>query len=80
MRELWQSSVRVPVPHPAVQILDVGCGSGVWVKEIAEVLPRARVLGVDLSPVHIPEDPTRPLPENMAFEVMHVRSKIKISG
>jgi 2-polyprenyl-3-methyl-5-hydroxy-6-metoxy-1,4-benzoquinol methylase len=69
MRELWQASVRVPIHHPAVRILDVGCGSGIWVKELAEVLPRARLLGVDLSPVNIPEDPARPLPENMGFEV-----------
>lgn len=69
MRELWQSSVRVPIHNPAAQILDVGCGSGIWVKEIAEHLPRSHVLGVDLSPVNIPENPEHPLPENMAFEV-----------
>src|SRR5262245_35311685 len=70
MRELWQSSVRVPIHHPAVRVLDVGCGSGIWVKELARVLPRSFVTGVDLSPVNIPEDPNHPLPSNMVFEVL----------
>ena len=59
MRELWQSSVRVPINHPAVKILDVGCGSGIWAREIAEVLPRGQVMGVDLSPTVLPDGPGR---------------------
>lgn len=69
MRELWQSSVRVPISHPAVRILDVGCGSGIWAKEIAEVLPRTQVMGVDLSPTILPDEPSRPHPDNLSFEV-----------
>ena len=69
MRELWQTSVRVPLAHPAVKILDVGCGSGIWSKEIAEVLPRAQVIGVDLSPPFLPEEPGLRFPENLSFEV-----------
>lgn len=70
MRELWQTSVRVPIVHPAVRILDVGCGSGIWALEIAEVLPRAQVMGVDLSPTVLPDEPNRPQPENLSFEVL----------
>jgi ubiquinone/menaquinone biosynthesis C-methylase UbiE len=70
MRQLWQSSVRVPISHPAVKILDVGCGSGIWAKEIAEVLPRAQVMRVDLSPTVLRDEPGRPHPDNLSFEVL----------
>jgi ubiquinone/menaquinone biosynthesis C-methylase UbiE len=70
MRELWQTSVRVPISQPSISILDVGCGSGIWAREVAEVLPRSRVMGVDLSPVFLVEEPNRPIPENLSFEVL----------
>lgn len=69
MRELWQSSVRVPIVHPAVKILDVGCGNGIWAREVAEVLPRSQVTGVDLSPTYLFEEPNRLIPNNLSFEV-----------
>jgi trans-aconitate methyltransferase len=70
MRELWETSVRVPVPHQAPRILDVGCGSGIWAKEVAEVLPRAQIVGVDLSPTFLLDEPGRPIPANLSFEVI----------
>jgi ubiquinone/menaquinone biosynthesis C-methylase UbiE len=69
MRELWQTSIRVRVRNPAMRILDVGCGSGIWAREVAEALPRSRVVGVDLSPTYIYEEPNRRIPENLFFEV-----------
>jgi ubiquinone/menaquinone biosynthesis C-methylase UbiE len=66
MRELWQSSVRVPIANPA-RVLDVGCGSGIWAKEIAEVLPRTQFIGVDLSPTIIADQP-----DNLSFQVYHL--------
>ena len=76
MRELWQTSVRVPVAHPSVKILDVGCGSGIWAREVAEVLPHGQVLGVDLSPTFLPEDPQRPHSPNLTFEVLSYLTRI----
>ena len=70
MRELWDTSVRVPIPHPAPRILDVGCGSGIWAKEVAEVLPRAQIVAVDLSPTFLLDEPGRPIPANLSFEVL----------
>jgi len=70
MRELWETSVRVPVPHQAPRILDVGCGSGIWAKEVAEVLPRSQIVGVDLSPTFLLDEPGRPIPPNLSFEVI----------
>lgn len=71
MRQLWQTSIRVPLPHPAVKVLDVGCGSGIWVKEVAETLPRSQVIGVDLSPTFLPEERGQSFPNNLTFEVSH---------
>jgi ubiquinone/menaquinone biosynthesis C-methylase UbiE len=70
MRELWQSSIRVPVGGPAVKVIDIGCGSGIWAKELAEVLPRAQVMGVDLSPTILQDEPGRRVPDNLSFEVL----------
>lgn len=36
-----------PLDRPA-SILDVGCGTGRWAREMAEVYPQARVVGLDL--------------------------------
>jgi ubiquinone/menaquinone biosynthesis C-methylase UbiE len=69
MRELWRTSISVPVPHPAIKILDVGCGSGIWGREVAETLPRSEVIGVDLSPTYLLEEPNRLIPDNLSFEV-----------
>ena len=69
MRQLWRTGIRVPLPHPAVKVLDVGCGSGIWVKEVAEALPRSQVIGVDLSPNLLSEGRGQPLPTNLMFEV-----------
>lgn len=66
---LWQTNIRVPIPYPAIKIIDIGCGSGIWSREVAEALPRSQVMGVDLSPTFLPEEPGRPHPENLCFEV-----------
>lgn len=66
MRELWQSSVRIPINNPG-RVLDVGCGSGIWIKEVAQVLPRTQFIGVDLSPVMLADQP-----DNLSFQVPHL--------
>jgi trans-aconitate methyltransferase len=56
MRELWQTSVRIPVIRPA-NILDIGCGSGIWAKEVAGALPQSNVAGIDLSLADMNDQP-----------------------
>ena len=64
--KLWGGPVRFYLPHEAMNILDVGCGCGIWAKEMARGLPRSRIIGVDLSPVLI-DEPDLAL-ENLSFQ------------
>lgn len=44
-QRLWDS-----LPNSAYKILDLGCGTGYWTKQLAERYPRAQVSGLDLAP------------------------------
>ncbi|KAF8494300.1 S-adenosyl-L-methionine-dependent methyltransferase [Gautieria morchelliformis] len=46
-------------------ILEIGCGSGAWAIQAAEIYPDADVLAVDLSAL-----PSRPLPPNLRFQIL----------
>ena len=38
-------------PESVHQVLDVGCGTGLWSMDFADAHPNAQIEGVDLSPV-----------------------------
>ena len=42
---LWGS-----LPSHAVNLLDMGCGTGFWTQRLAERYPQARVTGFDIAP------------------------------
>ncbi|KAF2127454.1 S-adenosyl-L-methionine-dependent methyltransferase [Dothidotthia symphoricarpi CBS 119687] len=42
---------RAPIPQDIHNVLDIGCGTGIWSIEFADEHPSARVLGTDLSPI-----------------------------
>lgn len=48
-------------------ILDIGTGTGIWAIEMAEMFPKALVIGTDLSPVQ-PSN-RQWIPPNCRFEV-----------
>ena len=59
MHEFWSATfnkifgtphILAPIRRP-VDILDIGCGAGTWVTEVADCLPSCQVYGVDISPV-----------------------------
>lgn len=52
-----------PLDQP-LRIVDMGCGTGQWAIEMAEMYPAAEVYGVDLSPIQ----PTW-VPPNVKFEI-----------
>jgi SAM-dependent methyltransferase len=55
------------VPPPA-QVLDLGTGTGVVAKALAERYPQAEVVGIDLSPVMI-DEASRQLPSGLGGRV-----------
>lgn len=40
-------------PRGAFRVLDLGCGVGIYAVQVALRFPRARVVGIDLSPAHV---------------------------
>lgn len=62
--------------HPDENVLDIGCGDGKVTAEIARLLPRGRVVGIDSSAEMVRfarlEFPTVRCP-NLTFEVMDAR-------
>jgi ubiquinone/menaquinone biosynthesis C-methylase UbiE len=63
LRFALQGLYAAPITNPA-SILDVGTGTGRWALEMAQVFPRANVIGVDINP---------PPPDERAASGMDVR-------
>ena len=62
------------------RVLDVGCGNGKVTREIAAMLPKGSVVGVDASEkmvqfarAAVPADATSPAPTNVIFDAMDAR-------
>ncbi|CAJ2513253.1 Uu.00g013720.m01.CDS01 [Anthostomella pinea] len=50
-----------PIPKDQLRnVLDVGCGTGLWAMGVADSNPQAQVFGFDLSPVHLQPDMVPP--------------------
>jgi ubiquinone/menaquinone biosynthesis C-methylase UbiE len=52
MRYLWQGNFEAPVDEilkiPGAKVLDVGCGYGTWIFELANEYPKAQFTGIDV--------------------------------
>ncbi|KAG8937132.1 hypothetical protein FRC00_007171 [Tulasnella sp. 408] len=59
-------------PH----VLDVGTGSGIWAREVAQKFPKVQVVGIDLNPVPIMTE----TPSNCSFEVRDATSVESLKG
>ena len=49
-RYALRGNYAAPLPEGITDILDVGCGTGIWGQEMARLFPSARVFGLDLEP------------------------------
>ncbi|RHZ75933.1 hypothetical protein Glove_208g199 [Diversispora epigaea] len=54
-RSVFKSNFCAPVndilQRPGAKVLDVGCGPGTWLHDMASDFPNARFIGVDISPM-----------------------------
>ncbi|KAI9896160.1 hypothetical protein N3K66_008332 [Trichothecium roseum] len=55
---------KAPIGENPQAVLDVGCGTGIWAVEFADLYPSADVLGIDISPIQ----PSF-IPPNCRFEI-----------
>jgi trans-aconitate methyltransferase len=65
---LGQKLHLAPIKDPK-QIIDLGCGTGIWCMDMADEHPGAEIVGVDLSPIQ----PSF-TPPNCKFEIDDVTS------
>ncbi|CAG8498255.1 7677_t:CDS:2 [Dentiscutata heterogama] len=67
MSNLWQSKFFSPMQQKlvsgAVKVLDVGCGTGAWIIDMANKYPHTKFIGLDVSPTFS----NSPLPYNVEF-------------
>jgi ubiquinone/menaquinone biosynthesis C-methylase UbiE len=70
LRQLLKGNYMAPItPEQTKDILDVGCGSGIWVQDMAREFPHAKVIGTD---IEIPPMQTGALQSNTLFLINNV--------
>ncbi|CAJ0635076.1 15873_t:CDS:2, partial [Entrophospora sp. SA101] len=74
-RFIWHGNFSSPVDdvlkssfakNDKAKVLDIGCGSGNWLLEMAEEYPNANFVGIDISPI-FPNEYDSNKPTNVAF-------------
>ncbi|CAG8503194.1 12938_t:CDS:2 [Acaulospora morrowiae] len=67
MSNLWESKFYSPINQKlrdgGMKVLDIGCGTGEWILDMAREYPNTKFYGLDLSPNY----QTSSLPENVEF-------------
>ncbi|GES77820.1 S-adenosyl-L-methionine-dependent methyltransferase [Rhizophagus clarus] len=68
MREVFEnnfsSHIHDIISNRDTKILDIGCGSGFWLTEMAADFPKPSYVGIDMLPVF----PTSTVPSNITFQ------------
>ncbi|CAG8512301.1 5245_t:CDS:2 [Ambispora gerdemannii] len=73
-KAIWEGNFKAPIHRKLMagdrEVLDVGCGPGPWVMEMAMTYPLSNFTGIDISPVQ----PHEIKPRNSKFYEMNVLS------
>ncbi len=65
LRSVLKGNYQAPLdPSSLTQILDVGCGTGQWARDMAEAFPGVHVTGIDIEPTF---SAATPLPATVHF-------------
>ncbi|RHZ83325.1 hypothetical protein Glove_97g92 [Diversispora epigaea] len=75
-RYVWQRNFAAPVKHilnqDGTKVLDVGCGAGSWIFEMASNYPNTQFTGLDISPIQ----PSEIKPKNVNFVISNVLNRL----
>src|SRR6266487_6858127 len=66
LRFLWDGNFSAPMEEKlkkGIKVLDVGCGPGTWVLDMASAYPNSQFYGIDIAPVF----PSAIKPVNVTF-------------
>ncbi|CAG8584388.1 7416_t:CDS:2 [Ambispora leptoticha] len=66
IKEIWGGAFNSPVEEKLRQgahVIDIGCGTGIWILDMAQQYPNSKFVGIDISPIQ----PTEGLPPNVKF-------------
>ncbi|CAG8534235.1 11714_t:CDS:2, partial [Scutellospora calospora] len=74
MKHIWEGNFSAPVEEMLsnydTKVLDIGCGSGAWILEMATEYQRPQFVGVDIAPLY----PSEIHPTNVKFHQANVLS------
>lgn len=73
IRSILHGNSASPLRSDLTSILDVGCGTGRWVIEMARTFPGAQVVGLDIEP---PPQSVQALPSNARFMQANVLDRL----
>ncbi|KAI4098050.1 MAG: hypothetical protein LQ339_006618 [Xanthoria mediterranea] len=80
---MWRRQVKylllpaITSENTILEVADIGCGTGIWLIDLAEQLPRAKLVGYDVSPLQFP--PPEWLPRNVKLEVLDALAEVPSS-